>query len=1125
MKKIRKLPIGGKDNYCGKILKVMKITLVLLIIGGLELMALDVKAQNEKISVNQSGISLNEVLKEIETKSSVLFFYNEGLVDVNRKVTIKAEGEVLQEILDELFEGTGITYSIIENNVILMNRIGEQMQLDQQQQELAVSGIVTDDKGEPLPGVNVFEQSNQTNGVITGFDGSYSITVSAEDAILTYSFIGFNTQEIQVAERSTINITLVELSIGLDEVVAIGYGTMVKANVTGAVSTVKGEKLTKTPQASTVNTLVGNVPGLVSRQISGEPGRDAPDISIRGFGSALVIVDGVQQDDFNDLDPSEIETVTVLKDASAAIYGARAGNGVILVTTKRGKIGKPSFNLNSSYTMQGITRYPDLLSAGQYTEMILEGEMNDGIPEGNWTYTPEEVQKYYDGTDPNYPNTDWWGLTVRDWSPQQQHNLSMRGGNEKIRYYGLIGTMYQEGFHQTGDNKFKRYNIRSNVDADITENLTASLDISYIIGDLVAPRRSAELIFQDLFLTEAIYPSSYPDPTKIPITGSPQNPLINSDIDLGGYQKEYSNTANITGKMSYKLPFLEGVQAKGFLNYRNVNNSSKSWSKQIDVYSYDYENDVYTVAGQTEPTSLSQSASVNRMLTGQLSIDYQNNFGKHGVSALVLYELIDQYSENISGSRRNYLTNSIDYLFAGGEDDQRITGSATEFGRASYVGRFNYNYDQKYLLQLTTRYDASPKFSPENRWGFFPSVSLGWRISEESFLQDNEIVDNLKLRLSYSNTGYDATGNFQYLTGYQLGGDYIFDGSPVTGIKSTGLANEDIFWEDLKTYNIGIDYALWNSKLYGEVDLFYRERSDMLATRESSLPNTFGAVLPAENLNSQNNRGFEFMIGHRGNIRDFKYTVEGHVSWTRAKWDHFDEPDYTDPDDIRITKKTGNWVNRAFGYKSDGLFSSQEEIDNYLLDQDDQGNSTIRPGDIKYIDSNGDNVLNWRDQVEIGLSAIPEVMFGLNTQFQYKTFDLSMMLQGVTRNDIRVASGMFLQPRTIELVYNDRWTPDNLDAQFPRRSANTRNNSFNSDFWMVDGSYVRLKMVSFGYSIPNHLIRNYGIENVRFSISGSNLFTIDKVDKFGLDPEIPNATAGLYYPQQRTVSFGINLSF
>jgi len=1077
-----------------------------------------------KLNLDLSNVPLKEVLREIENQSDYVFIYRDEVLDLEKKVSIHIKGASLEKCL-ELILNKNVKFHINDKQVILSKKKAstEGKQTPQRKKRI-ITGKITGEDGLPLPGVSVVVKGT-TIGTASDFSGMYNITVPFGKKSILFSFIGMIDQVMEINERAEINVVMKDQSVGLNEVVAIGYGTMVKANVTGAVSTVKGEKLTNTPQASTVNAIVGNVPGLVSRQLSGEPGNDAPDISIRGFGSALVIVDGVQQDNFNDLDPNEIESVTVLKDASAAIYGARAGNGVIVVTTKRGKIGKPTFNFNSSYTMQGITRYPKLLSSGQYTEMILESEMNDGISEENYTFTAEDVQKYYDGTDPRYPNTDWWGLTVRDWSPQQQHNLSMRGGNETIRYYGSIGTMYQEGFHQTGDNKYKRHNIRSNVDADITENLTASLDISYIVGDLVAPRRSSELIFQDLFLTEAIYPSSYPDPTKIPITGSAQNPLINSDISLGGYRKEYSNTANITSKLSYKLPFIEGLKANGFLNYRNVNTSNKSWSQQLDVYSYDYDNDIYTVAGQTEPTSLSQSASVNRMLTYQLSLEYKNNFGKHGVSALVLYELIDEYSEGISGSRTNYLSNSIDYLFAGGEENQSITGSATEFGRASYVGRFNYNYDQKYLLQLTTRFDASPKFSPENRWGFFPSVSLGWRISEESFLKNSDIVDNLKLRLSYSNTGYDATGNFQYLTGYELEGGYILDGSPVTGIESTGLANKDIFWEDLKTYNVGIDYALWNSKLYGELDLFYRKRSGMLATRESSLPNTFGAVLPAENLNSQNNRGFEFMIGHRGNIREFKYTIEGHISWTRAKWDHYDEPNYTDEDDIRIKKKTGNWVNRSFGYKSDGLFSSQAEIDNHLLDQDGQGNSSIRPGDIRYIDYNGDNVLNWRDQVEIGLNATPEVMFGLNAQFQYKTFDLSMLLQGVTRNDIRVAPGMFLQSRTIELVYNDRWTPDNLDAQFPRRTSNTRNNAFNSDYWMVDGSYVRLKTASFGYTIQNHITKGVGLEKVRFSISGTNLFTIDKVDKFGLDPEIPDATAGLYYPQQRTISFGINLSF
>ncbi len=995
---------------------------------------------------------------------------------------------------------------------------------------IKVTGEVTNPQGEELIGVSVYEKNNTKNGVVTDIKGRYAITLN-ENAILVFSYIGHKTIEINVSGKKTINVELAEDAIALQEVIAVGYGSMRKSDLTGAISTVGGDKLTITPLASTQNALVGQIPGLVSRQLSGEPGSDGAGINIRGFGQPLIIVDGVEQA-LTNIDPNTIESVTVLKDASAAIYGARAGNGVVLVTTKRGLTGKPVFNVSSSYTLQGVTRYPKLLSSGQFTELVLEGQMNDNIPEAQWTYSPEDVQKYYDGTDPNYyPNTDWWKLTVRDWAPLQQNNLSIRGGNDKIRYFGSFGSLSQEGFIKTGDNVFKRFNIQSNIDADITDNLIASLDMSLINSNLQGPSRDAQLVFQDLFTTEPMFPYAFPDPTKIPLTGA-SSPIINSSIDIGGYNRNITSSNRMSGTLEYKFPFVKGLSAKAYVSYIQNNIRTKHFQKNVKGYTYNYETDTYYEAGQTAPTTLTEGRNYNQTITSQFSLNYKRIFKKHNVNGLFVYEVIDQKGENISGSRRNYLTSSIDYLFAGGTEDQRITGSGVEFGRMGYIGRFNYSYDSKYLLQFTGRYDASPRFAPEHRWGFFPSVSAAWRISEESFLKENSTISNLKMRLSYSNSGYDATGNFQYLTGYNLSKGNLFNGSSIPGLVSTGLANEFITWEEMSTYNAGLDFGLFKNRLYGELDVFYRLRDGILANRLASLPNTFGASLPSENLNAQSNRGFELMLGTVKKTGALKYTIEANVSWTRAKWESFDEPDYTDPDDIRIKQNTGNWTNRFFGYKSDGLFTSQEEIEAYELDQDLSGNSTIRPGDIKYVDISGpdgipDGRLDWRDQVQIGLSAVPEIFFGLSTSLQYNNFDLYVLLQGATRSDIRVSPERYTQDRGVELAYLGRWSPENnrSDATFPRRSSNQKNNSYISDFWVVDGSYVRLKTLSIGYSIPTQAVKKLGIDKVKFSVSGTNLLTIDKVGIFGYDPEVPQGSNGFYYPQQRTISAGVNLTF
>lgn len=995
-----------------------------------------------------------------------------------------------------------------------------------------IIGTVQDNEGTLLPGVNVFIKNSQI-GSSTDFDGKFEISANIGQ-ILIFSSLGFDTLEHKI-KSPNLNITLSESLDELNEVVVVGYGTQKKSDLTGAVTSIDGSQLTTSPVASTNNSLVGRIPGLVSRQTSGEPGKDAASLNIRGFGQALIIVDGIQRS-LNDIDPNSIESISVLKDASAAIFGARAGNGVILVTTKRGKDSKTKINFNTSYGLQGFTDFPRPYNSGQFTELWLEAQKNDGIPESRWTYTPEEVQKYYDGTDPKYPNTDWFDVAVRDWSPQQNNNISIEGGNENVNYYALLGLLDQEGFVYTGDHKFKRYNVIANVDSKISETLKASINFSVINSNLTSPQRSynsgadnRNVYFQDLFTTRPFYPSSYPDPTKIPFTGGLYNPVANASIDVSGYRKRLISKVNVAGGLEYNFPSISGLSTKIFLNYLQNFERNKTFVKTFTTYTYDYDNDVYTPRSGGQPTTLQQNSIDSGVLTTQFSLNYDNTFNSHNVSALALLEIIDNKSDTFEGSRINFVTNTIDQLFAGGDEGQYVSGFASEFGRVSYVGRINYSYADKYLLQASARYDASPKFSPENRWGFFPSISLGWRISNEKFLKNSSTIENLKLRASVSKSGYDNIGNFQYLSGFELVDGVIFGGSSIPGLRSTGIANPNLFWEKLTTYNVGLNFGLFSNKLYGELDIFNRKRIGILGTRIASSPNTFGAALPVENLNEQTAKGYEIVLGTQGSSGDFSYKVEGNFSRTRTKWDKFDEPDYTDPDDIRIKKKTGNWANRLFGWKTDGLFTSQEEIDNYPLDQDNRGNSSIRPGDIKYVDVSGpdgipDGRLDWRDQVQIGRSVVPEIYFGFNSSIKYKNFDMDFLLQGAANATIRVSPAIYInQAFGPQIVYNNHWSEDNNDpnARFPRRSFRRANSVKKSDFWTVDGSYLRLKALSLGYTVPTNNL----IQSLRISVSGTNLFTISEAAKFGVDPEVtPDGGAGFYYPVQRVFSVNLNLT-
>ena len=1095
---------------------------------------LSLNAQTTDLKKN---IKMNNVtVQDLVNKLGVDFKYSFFIVDEQvGKITVSVDikNATITQILDLAFKEKEIRYTINESSITITAK--------QKRQNTNISkkitGLVTDEKGDPIIGATV-KVSGTTVGTITDVDGKFSVDLRESDK-LSITYIGYLSQEVTVKKQNQITVRLNEDNKLLDEIVVVGYGTQRKSDVTGSVVTVKGEELSRSKSANISNTLAGRLPGIVSKQTSGEPGKDGAAISIRGFGSPLVIVDGVEQD-FNKIDPEAIESFTVLKDAAAAIYGARAGNGVILITTKRGGNSKPEITANSTFTFQGLTAFPKAVNSGQYAELVNQNAVYNGLTP---IYSNEAVAKFYDGSDPiNYPNTNWWNLVNRDWSPQQKYDVSVRGGNDQIEYYTFISALDQGGMYKSGDNVYKKYNVRSNIDATITKELKIKTDLSYINSDQKSPVRNVSAIWQDFYGLLPTFPGILPDPTKIAYGGStPQSPIASTTFDIGGYNRNENTQINAKVSLSYEVPFINGLTLECMGSYYQNRNDYKTFSKQYTLYSYDPTTDTYFNQGSTSPTTLDQGYTVNSNFTTQLSARYNKTFSKvHTVSALFLYERIDMNGHDLSAHGENFLTSTIDYMYAAGSVGQLVGGAATEDGRESYVGRLNYSYLGKYLFQTTLRYDGSPRFYGANQWGLFPSVSAGWRISEESFLKDNlNWLTNLKLRTSYSQLGYDATGKFQYLTGYKINtaniltyatSGYTIGGVGLNGIYSTGLSNPNITWENMTIYNIGLDINILNSLFYSEIDVFYRQRTGILASRALSLPNTFGASLPQENINAQNNRGVELLVGHNGNIGKFKYNVSGNVSWARAQWDYFDEPNYSDPDDIRLKKKTGNWVNEVVTYKSDKIFTSQEEIDNLGFDQDTKGNTTLRPGDIKYVDINGDKKLDYRDQIKISMSDTPELMFGLNLSGSFAGFDFSMLWQGAGRSMTRISPSLYTNVTSTtpyESVYLNRWTSDtnnNVNAMLPRfASAGSINNSKNSDFWFVDGTYVRLKNATLSYTLPFNLTKKVGFKKINIFIAGTNLLTFSHLDKWDLDPEVPNSDNGWYYPQQRTISFGLSI--
>lgn len=1072
----------------------------------------------------KNNATLESVLNEIENQTDYLFIINSN-IDTHQKVSVRADDTPVSKVLDELFHDTEIHYTMEGSHIVLSNKPQPAIL----QQTRKITGRILDENGEPLIGVSVMLKGT-SNGTITNIDGDYTLSGDITDkSVLEVTYIGMKKQEITVGNRTRINITMTSDNEMLDEVIVVGYGTQRKGNLTGSVSAIKSEKLTIAPIGNVTNALAGQLPGLIVKQTSGIPGSDGSTLRIRGFDAPLVIVDGIEGD-FNNIDASQIESISILKDGAASIYGARAGNGVILVTTKRGIDSKPVISLNTSFTLQGQTNVIKPGSSGQRAEWLREEHINKGLPMEQVPYTEEQIQKYYNGTDPNYLNSDWYDAVIRDWAPQQNHNLSIRGGSNKIKYYGYIGYNDQETIVKTGGGSYKRYNVQSNIDAKITDRLSFTLDMLLTKENQFFPTVGSGFghsnFWSIIYDSDPRYPIYLPDRSKLSYGGlSYGNALFASNTNLGGYSDTDKNRIRANGGLIYEFKYVKGLKAKMSISYDTYNQNYKYFNKQGKFYSYNIDSDTYTFErASQDPTGVTEVFGRGYSLTQQYSLQYERLFKeKHRVSALALFETIDYNDKNVETGRTGFMSTILDQLFAGNGTTSFNNGWESEMGRASWVGRINYSYMDKYLIETILRADASAKFPQNSRWGYFPSVSLGWVLSQESFMKSLKAIDNIKLRASYGESGNDNVGSFKYLAGYAFDGSYKIGDEIKSGLYAVGLANPILTWETMKIYNGGIDLSFFNRKLYGTVDAFYRVRDGIPGSRSVSLPSSFGAELPLENLNSIDTRGWELNLGTSGNFGNFMYDISGNLSWARSKWRKYDEPIYSDPDQERIYKREGRWTDVRYGYISDGLFTSQAEIE--ALDftyKDLNGNSSLRPGDIKYVDLNGDKVLDWKDQKEIGKGTLPTWTYGFNMNFKYHGFDLSALFQGA----FGYTTYIDLTKAASTLKYDNRWTEkENNPNSLVARPGGASTNKYYSDFNNHNTAYLRLKNLSIGYELPKGLVSKAGIQQLRIYIAGTNLFTLSSLHKYGVDPEVPEGSPAYYYPQQRTLSVGLNLSF
>ena len=1003
-------------------------------------------------------------------------------------------------------------------------------------QEFTVTGKVTEAAtGEPLPGVAVTIRGT-TTGTTTDVDGNYSIQIP-EGVTLRFSFVGMRTQDILVDGRTTIDVEMDAELIGLEEVVAVGYGTQRRVNLTGAVATVSAEELRKVTSVNTSQLLQGQMAGVLTKQPSGMPGADGVNISIRGYGNPLILVDGNERN-LRSIDPEIIESISVLKDASAAIYGARAGNGVILITTKRGGFEEDlSITYNGSLIGQQFTHKPGIIrNAGQHMEFMSEAQMNSGITP---TYSEEEIQNFYAGG-PGYESHDWYRYTIRNWSGAQRHNVSLQGGSENVSFYANVGSTDQQSVITSDDWWYKRYNVLTNIDARISNDLTATLNLNY-----VHENRSfaSNEVWRSIYKSEPWAPTIFPEPYShlTPVsntTGTHARLVGEMNMDLQGGTVTWPESLEGTFELEYKFPFIQGLSAKAGINYLSMNTRTREIMRRFEVWQWDTEAQEPFLSGIFPATVtknlVSEQHSKFTRLRPKAELRYDRDFGDHSVNGLLVGEFFSESPNNFSAETQNLLSNELLYLGFGDRTYYEMSQWVQESTRASFAGRLNYGFAGKYLVEGTFRYDGSSIFPPDTRWGFFPSVSAAWRISEESFMEDLLWLDNLKIRASYSETGYDANAiRYDYFAGYNIFTNplYQIGTTAYRRIQIASLPNFDMTWEKMINYNVGLDLNMWNGRLNMVLEAFYRERSDILATPQRALPSTFGATISQRNLNIQDNRGVEMELSHLNRIGEFSYSIRGMVTYARAKWVHFDEDDYLTEDEIRILQQTGNWLNRSIGYVSDGIFRSQEEIDNHPVDQDQAGNTTLIPGDIKYKDLNGDGVITWADQQVINYGGgNPELNFGLNLGGSYKGFSLDVLLHGGSMFS-GIVSGFARTPfdhasTPLKIHWDHRFHPENNpDGTLPAAYWGVRsNNNMHSDFWRRDITFIRIKNVNLGYTLPGQWINPIGIQAVRAYVSANNLAVISNLGIWEgeFDPEAGLGHAG--YPPHRTVTFGLTVT-
>lgn len=1182
-KHVKKKRISLRNSLHTRFSKTMKLVLFLSLLNS-QIIAADISAQSVNVKLSLRSPTVAEVVQKLHQQTNYEFAYDADILHHRLKsVSVDVKNEHIETVLAKIFGDSGINYKVMNNRIFLKKSTKEEFfvefeksVLQQQPVGKNISGTIVDANGEPIIGANIVEIGTVSNGTVTDYDGVFSLHV-AENATIRISYIGYLDQEISTVGKTSFEIVLKEDTKTLDEVVVVGYGTQKKVNLTGAITAIKTEELSNISTSNLSNTLAGRAPGVTIVGNSGMIGASST-INMRGgFGEPLFVIDGIVRDKeaFDALEANEVENLSFLKDAAtASIYGTQAGNGVVLITTKTGTKQKPMFDYQFSYTFMA----PTMKLMSDRTTAIDELIYQNRVAEFLGKKKPNSDKEFAYFKDKNYNVNDYIWRTP--WN--QKHSLSVSGGSDKITYYALASYIGEEGSYINLDNK--KFNLRSNITAEITKSIKLNLNISgnqqnqnrfywpfsgddeYTVGDLYRctfnwPKTYPFYLYEDG--TPANEVTDYPVQTPM---GSWQAWSVIDQVIGNRYIRTRKRETNAILSMDIDLAaILPGLSTKIVGNYISNDYMRKKFLTYQKNYVWAPKNadDNRFIPAPPDPNktntfTFSQnqeflSYNTQTLWSEQINwfLNYNNRFGKHGISATTVFEQASNGGEYIFAKGEDPLT-SYDQMFVYSIDSERRWGNAYEKigGRLSWIGRFNYNYNQKYIAEFSFRYDGNTLFPKEKRWGFFPSISAAWRISEELFMdQSNNWLDNLKLRASYGTTGNDLDIDneeikpFSFINVYESDNSYIFGDNLNLGIRPGATPNPLLTWSTSKTYNLGVDYGILKNRLSGAFEAFYRKETNILGTRIVTIPDTYGQSLAPENYAARSWRGFEFNLLWRDKALNGKidYSVYGNIGYSKDQWDAIDQTAlYSKGGNLESLSAIGKPLNRLVGFKTVGMIRTQEQLDELLKKGFKQWGRDPYLGGLYFEDIRGDGYspgpdgkIDANDIQLLSENAAPRINYGFGGSVTWKGITVDAHFQGVGMYDRMISNlgkgygGIRQYGGSIRPYYpiwaDDVWTPEAPNAKYPRPVGSRwyESGTGNQSFWIRNGAYLRLKNLNIGYALPKRWLSNLKLSSSQIFFNGTNLFFLSAMKEFH-DPEQDCYDS---YPLMKSFTFGMNVKF